>query len=283
LTSKLVERSGYVLVLTLGLLALSAISLASLARYSLSLAAATSAEAQELQRRWGLISARHFFAEQAASILDSQVPPHEFNTPPWPKPASVTTEFQLGHHTFSVVVADEGAKVNLNTLFERRSDRIAPLIRRLQRGKGEFPVRLLPQESGGRPFCSWGQVFDLAPASGACRPAAELVAATTDITCWGSRRLNVRRATDAALREVAALALPFNEVGKLVESRKNWGGDDVNELLANLDLRRPQLSAASRLLADESQNYSVWIEVESGQQKWSYQYVDDGGPVCFAW
>jgi hypothetical protein len=93
----------------------------------------------------------------------------------------------------------------------------------------------------------------------------------------------VRRASDAALREVAALALPFDEVGKLVESRKHWGGDDVKELLVKLDLRRPQLSAASRLLTNESRNYSVWIEVDSGQQKSSYQYVDDGGPVCFAW
>jgi hypothetical protein len=283
MTRKRSYRRGYVLVLTLGLLALAAISLASFARFSLGLAAATSSEAEELQRRWCLASARHFFTEQAAWILDAQIPTDEFDTPPWPKPGRAAVTFRLGKHEFSVVVSDEDAKVNLNAVFAHTPDRLMPVIRQAEGGTSALIVRPLPQKADARPFSSWGQVFDLAHVRGERHFATELIGATHEITCWGSRRLNLRRASDEAIRAIAGLTLAAKDVGELIELRKHWSGGDAKELLAQLDLRRPQLSAASRLFTNESSNYSVWIEIDNGQRTWSYQYVDDGGPVCFAW
>ena len=48
-------------------------------------------------------------------------------------------------------------------------------------------------------------------------------------------------------------------------------------------LRRPEQLAASRLFTSESRSYSLWVQIDNGRRTWSYQYVDDGGPACFAW
>jgi hypothetical protein len=277
------SRTGYVLVLTLGLLALASISLASVARYSLASATSANTAAEELQRRWGLLSVRHVFTEQAVAVLDAAVPPEQVNTPPWPKPASLSTSFRLGGLTFSVLVSDEDAKANLNVLAAWSPDKLAAISRRLSQGAGNLDLRALRPTQTGRSYQSWGEVFDLANLSAEQRAATELIRSTRQITLWGSRQLNLRRASDEALREVASLALPIQKVGELVSLRKHWSGGEVGLLLAELDLRRPQLSAASRLFTNDSRNYSLWIEIDNGQREWVYQYVDDGGPACFAW
>jgi hypothetical protein len=277
------KRCGYVLVLTLGLLTLTAISLASLARFRIQSDVSAAAEAEELQRRWGLLSVRHFFTEQAATILDVNVHSDELNSPQWPKPASGTFSFPLGNQVFSVSVSDEDAKVDLNTVYVRAPERLLTTIRNLNSGRSALIVRPMPQTSEGRPFASWGQVFDLANLPPERQAATELLQSTSQITCWGSRRLNLRRASDRAVREVARLTLPAKEVGELIELRKQWSGGDVKDLIEQLDVRRPQVLAANRLFSNESRSYSVWIEIDNGQRKWSYQFVDDNGPVCFSW
>ena len=281
------QRPGYVLVLTLGLLALAAISLSGLARYSLSCASSAREAADELQRRWGLYGARLVLFEHAAEIMEAQVRPEQRNVPPWPKPANVSTSYQLGSQSFTVTLSDEDAKVDLNTLQVRKSDRLLPAIRRLSQSVrgGDLMIRLTPQRDTRQPFASWGQLFDLTRGTTANLGAADRLAlATQTMTCWGSGRLNLRTASDAAVREIASLALPAKEVGELLSHRKNWGGESVDGLLSQLDLRRPQLLAATRLFSAESNHYAMWLQVDGGQRSWSYLYVDRrSGPVCFAW
>lgn len=277
------QRRGYVLVLTLGLVTLAAISLAGLARYSLGIASHAQEAAEELQRRWGLLSARHVLMERAGDILADQVRPDEANTPPWPKPACLSTTFRLGPLQFTTLVADEQAKVDLNTVYARQPERLPAVIRHVSSDAGGFMVRLTPEKTAKSPFSSWGQVFDLTHSSTGREPSTRLPEISREITCWGTGRLNLCRANDAAIREVASLALSAKDVGELVSHRKGWGGQSVDELLAQLDLRRPQLLAASRLFDCDSRSYSLWVKIDNGQRTWSYQYVDDGGLACFAW
>jgi hypothetical protein len=275
-------RAGYVLVLTLGLLSLAAISLASLARHSLGLAVSVNTKGEEVQRRWALLSTRHFCSGQAMQILDSTIPPDQLHTPPWPKPARHSLTFRLGGQGFSVLIADENAKGNLHVIASRTPDQLGPIVRHLSEGTGTTELRLLPQSRTEKQFETWGQVFDLTNLPTA-RQAAELVEATQHITLWGSRRLNLRRATDATLREVVSSALSPKTAGELVEARKHWGGGDINTLLAELELRPSQRSAARRLFSNESDDYSIWIEVDNGQRTWSYLFVDGSRPASFAW
>ena len=277
-------HAGYVLVLTLGVIALAAITLAGLARYSLQLATRAQDATQELQHRWGLFSTRYMLLDRAAEILEAQVDDEDAGIPPWPKPNQLSATYLLGTHEFRVRIADEDSKVNLNTIYVRKRDKLLPAIHQLGREAGMMRVRLLPQADVRKPFTSWGQVFDLSVLPPSERSTGEqLGEAAQQMTCWGSGQLNIRRASDAALRQVAELALPAGHVSELVDLRKHWGGQQVNELLAELELRRPQLLAVSRLLSTESRSYSLSVDVRRGARNDSYLYVCDGKTVCFAW
>jgi type II secretory pathway component PulK len=277
------QRRGYVLVLTLGIITLAAISLAGLARYSLGLASSAQDAAEALQRRWGLLSARHVFMDRAAEILDAQVRPNESGTPPWPKPSKVTAAFNLGTQNFTVVIADEDAKANLNVVFAQKGAELSSAIRHLSQDSEGLSLRLQPAKTAASAFKSWGQIFDLANSPQDHGPAKTLVDLSQEITCWGSGRLNLRRASDAAVSEIACTVLSKKDANDLVSRRRNWGGQSVDDLLAQLELRRADQLAASRLFSAEGGSYSMWITIDNGQRTWSYDYVDDGGPVCFAW
>lgn len=279
------NHGGYVLLLTLGMIALASIALAGLARHSLNLAASAGQAADDLQRRWGLLSVRHVLLGRASEFLEAQVPDELADLPPWPKPAHVSASFQMAGQRFTVTIADEDAKVDLNRIYQRKRDRLLPAIRQLSRDANSAApsVRLMPNADNRTPFTSWGQVFELARTLNENNASGTLISLSDEMTCWGSGRLNLRRASDAAVCEIASLALPAKEVGELVQNRKNWGGQGVEELLGELELRRPQYLAARRLLGTESRNYSMWVEIEDGQRSWSYLYVDNGRPICFAW
>lgn len=277
-------RRGYVLVMTLGVIALAAISLGSLAQYSLGMASSAHDAAEELQRRWGLYSARLVLLEDAAEIIDAQVPAEQANTPPWPRPASISAKFNLGSYRFSVVLADEDAKANINTIYARKRDSTLSAIRNLSASAGRAAplVRLSPMTGNAKPFASWGQVFDLASLS-TPNVADAVMDASQHITCWGKGRLNLRRASDSTVREIASLALSAKEVGELLELRQHWGGQAIEDLFSQMELRRPQLLAIKRLLSTESRHYSMWVEIDNGQRVRSYLYVEDNGITCFAW
>jgi hypothetical protein len=281
------SRDGYVLVLTLGLVALAAISLAGLARFSLGYASSTRDAAQDLQRRWGLYSTRLVLFVRAQEILNAQVVPGQENMPPWPKPSSGTASFNLGGERYSVTLADEDAKINVNSIYLRKRDRTAAAIRQATHASGasDLPIHLLPQTGTGKPFSSWGQVFDLRRGGSANeRVGTQLQETTRAITCWGTGGLNLRTASDQSVRQIASLVLPTKKASELVELRKHWGGQTVEALLTQLDLRRPQLAQTTRLFSTESHHYSMWVEIDNGQRSSSYFFVDENtGPVCFAW
>jgi hypothetical protein len=249
------------------------------------LATSAGQAADDLQRRWGLLSVRHVLLGRAAEILEAQVPDEQASLPPWPKPSHVSASFRLGGQRFSVTLADEDAKVDLNTIYTRKRDRLRPAIRQLRRDSNSAApdVRLMPNANSRSPFSSWGEVFELASVPIGNDVSATLASLSAEMTCWSSGRLNLRRASDDAIREIASLALRGKEVGELIQNRKNWGGQGVEELLDELGLRRPQYLAARRLLDTESRDFSLWVEVEDGQRSSSYLYVDNGKPTCFAW
>jgi hypothetical protein len=276
-------RGGYVLVLTLGIVALAAISLGGLARYSLGVAAEAHRAAADLQHRWGLLSVQHVLLEGAPDIFAIPVARNESDSPRWPSPASVPTTFRLGSLTIEAVVADEDAKLNINTIYGREPGRVPTILRRVMADASGFPVRLAPMTTTKAPFCSWGQVWDLNHADCDEDLSTCLMQATGEITCWGSGRLNLCTASDDAIREVAHTALPAQKVGELLTLRKTWGGVAIDDLLSQLDLRQPQLLAARRLFSSESRSYSLWVRLDNGARSWSYQYINDGGINCFAW
>jgi len=110
------QRSGYVLIMTLVMIVIAALSLAGLARRSLLLANESIIAQRELQRYWGTQSCRHLLLDQANAIFENLEAPHAEGELPWPAPRQLTASVTLAGMTYRLWLGDEDAKLNLNTL-----------------------------------------------------------------------------------------------------------------------------------------------------------------------
>ncbi len=279
------SRAGFVLVVVLVLIAVAGLSMAGFARRSLELAREAADAQEDLQRRWGTISCQRVVLGQAEDLLNSVVPVSATGEAPWPWLARVEGEFTLGGLRFSVLLSDEDAKVNLNALARSGPNqrRRVSLVARQSAGMAGFEVLARVPESNerNRPevyFRSWGEVFDLSGRSDRSEGARRLRDATTEITCWGSRRLNLRRASDQAVENVCEGDVPPDVIRKLLTERRALGITKLEDLIARLDLKTKDQMALRRLLSDVSKCHALWLSVQSPRREWVTLSVDRPGP-----
>jgi hypothetical protein len=276
-------RRAFVLVMVLALLTLCALCLAGLARRSLVAGEQAAQSANELQRRWGVLSCMHTILPQANELLEMAAAKLPSQAQVWPLPAKVSTEFDLGESHFSVLVADEDAKANLNAIGRNDADgphAVAAVVEELAAGSDGLAVHV--EAAGGDSnrrteiFRGWGQVFE--PAETGCPGdyAAKLRDTTRAITCWGSGRLNVVRASDESLRLVCRNQISPDLLAKLLARRHDPGLTGLDSLLDELALRTTDRLTLRRLLTDRSSRYSVWIFVRSPQRSWATLALADG-------
>ena len=128
-------------------------------------------------------------------------------------PPNLTVDTNLGDLDFDVLLADENAKVNLNAM---RRDLPLPAVtqiaKRLTQSTESLQVTLRPftfasaaiaGEEKQRDLArlnSWGQVFPMRQFTEPADAPRRLAAATMDLTCWGNGKLNVLRASEAAVQ-----------------------------------------------------------------------------------
>jgi hypothetical protein len=278
-------RRAFVLVMVLALLTLCALCLAGLARRSLVAGEQAAQSASDLQRRWGVLSCLHTILPQANELLETAAAKLPAPAQVWPLPASVSIEFDLGELHFSVLVADEDAKANLNTICRNDADgphAVAALVEELAAGGDGLAVHVEAAAGGGDAnrrteiFRGWGQVFE--PSQTACpgEYAAKLRDTTRDMTCWGSGRLNVVRASDESLRLVCRNKISPDLLAKLLARRHDPGLTGLDSLLDEMALGTTDRVTLQRLLTDRSSRYSVWILVRSPQRTWATLALADG-------
>jgi hypothetical protein len=270
------RRRGYVLVVTLGLLVLAATLMVSVGRASLRRAAAAREAADDLQRRWGATSCRLAVMPAIESVLVDQE--RKVGRPV----ALHRARLRLGGQTFDLVLADEQAKANVNALLDEADRaRVETRLREVMTGSGMGQlVRVRPDPSvvpvgagvgGGastapatRPLLpqrvtGLGQVFDNVPPE-------RLIGASELITCWGSGRVNVRRAPQAAM----SLGTPLTgvEIAALLRVR---AASPAGGLVKSADIKtRPGLH-----LTESSACHSLWITTRTNRRDWHYFTVLD--------
>ena len=110
------RRGAFVLVMVLALLTVCALCLAGLARRSLDAGEQVASARTDLQRRWGVVSCTQTYLPLAKDLFEAEVAKLPAQARVWPLPASVGIEFDLGDLHFSVLLADEEAKANLNAI-----------------------------------------------------------------------------------------------------------------------------------------------------------------------
>ena len=224
------RRRGYVLVMTLGLLVLSATLLVAVARVSVRHALDAREAQTRLQRRWGAISARQAVLPYAERILaQAEARQHR------PLPVLPVT-LRLGREQFTLVLCDEQAKANVNVLLEmERGDRSAAesRIRQSLSGTGltnmirlrpiSLPARAKPPKSAATQpavqqwITGLGQMFENVPPERLLKGGDS--APANRLTCWGPGGINIMRAPERALVLATGSSLSQLDAGRLIEAR----------------------------------------------------------------
>lgn len=288
--------------MTLVLVSLSTILLAGFARHSLRLALAATRARDDLQRRWAFETCRRSVLLQADQIFESRANTIKGDLVPWPQPAALATTIRLGDMQVSMVLADEDAKLDVNQVYEdpHARPKLASMIQHLSPPVSALPLQLRPfadRSISPQPsFSSWGQVFDLTlHESGLSKTAAQkherqgasalplifltgqheglgkLMQGTRELTCWGSGRLNVARASDQTLETVVKRVEGDEVAQAILEQRRSTGQINLN-----------QTSQLRSLLTDRSECYSLWVELTSDfGQSYAFSVVDEmNTPKC---
>jgi hypothetical protein len=302
-------------VVTLGLLVLAATLLVGIGRASIAHALAARTEQADLQRRWGEVSCRNAVLPYADNILAI----HErMRNRPVPV---MRVALDLGGQRFTLILSDEQAKANVNSLLERTDkSRAESRIRDAVAGSGLGnsvtlrPEPLPPRQATSQPtayagppqwITGFGQIFnnvlpDRLIAGAGVRPAEQL-------TCWGNGGINVMRVSDAALRLAATPQMSGVEVGRLIDARNAAfeprararlitpgvngatpaGADAVTALLAGAHVD-PKARRAIGFSA-RSTCFSLWVITQDPRRTWYRLYVIEDSDAkqprvqAFAW
>ena len=282
-------RRGYVLPLTLLLLAVAAAALAGVCRASFEKAVQAAGAREDLQRRWAVTSCRAALLPKAARVLESARAASE------PSP-EVRLHLTLGGSPVELVFGDEQAKANVDVLY--RSGGRAGAERAVREltaaGGAEVRVRLAPaaplpsagedaverpedSEEVPRHFESWSQVLgDTPPAALIAPRGATGSSAVAELTCWGDGTLNYRTASAAALRHACPKSLGGAGAARLVALRTKEPDLELWEALERLELSEEQLGEAEERLTEESSCYSLWIVARAGRRTWYDLSIADG-------
>lgn len=267
------RQPGFVLIMTLIIVVIAATLLVGVARQSVGAMLDASTAAKQLQRRWAALSIEHAVLPHAAELLQEH--PDKQTTIDL---AFRTLRFQLNGEPVTVVIADEQAKVNVNTLLRLKDRETAgPLIRNLTplgaATSESVTVQLHPFGIGGtgpKVVRTLGQVFT------ATRPAAlapELAerSALANVTLWGSGKLNVHTASPESIRALfdalnAGAGARPDGLTSLRDQHPDW---DLSTLLAALNLRDSDRAKIEPMLTDHSDVQSVWITIGGGDSEHS--------------
>ena len=283
-------QRGYVLILTLVVLAIAGTLLAAACRASLRKALLAARAERELQARWGMLSCRAALLPQAERVFEEQEEPV----------TTIRREIRLGSQRFVLVFGDEQAKANVNTLWRGGRAEAERAVRALTQAAGvnhQIELRpaitsrtadAAPDDEPPPPFIALGQVFgDMRPEelAGINRDARSAV---QNLTCWGDGTLNFTRASRAALVAVCGQHLGGADVEKLLKFRAEQPESGSADALDQLNLPEERRTAIEDLLSDSSTCYSLWIIASPGNAaRYELSVIDalsdSDGPITFAW
>jgi type II secretory pathway component PulK len=271
------SRRGYALLMTLVLVLLATVAMVGLAQRSL-LGALESQDAEtHLRTRWAMVSTRAALLGRLEEQMDRSerglAPDGSISARYLHRPARrLSHSFTLAGIGYQIVITDEQAKVNVNQLLATGSDAEArSLIRRLVPPGAQGEVRLRPRrlDNGKGPeIGAYGQVFEsVGPHRILGAQASKALAA--NVTCWGTGRVNVRRASEQALRALCAKSLTGRAVTSLLAQRDKDPYRSLEAMLAGADeIDDRQKEEVRKLLTDKSTCHGLWIVARDQHRSW---------------
>lgn len=305
------RESGYALLLTLVMLALTAVTIGTLAHTSGTEALRARQAERDLQLRWAEASSRRVLLPALKQQLETRLDQWRaddqgmFRSPA----SSVMVVLDLQGIRIVARLDDQQAMPNLNQLLTAEQHG-QPLD--VQSILAESPIRerLVPmpldeataRRLGESSFTSWGQLYltaspsDLSGLNPAATRQRDLIfgdsrPGTTSlrgpgVTLWGDGKLNLLTASPQALHRVLDDPIGSDQVMTLLDLREAHRDLSARQLVQMLNMGPSERAAARLALTDRSRTYALWLAVTPtvdgepipGQRpRWSLTVVEGGG------
>lgn len=298
------HRKGYVLMVVLAVSVLVVTVLGTLSRVSLRRALAAADAERSLQQRWGTLTLQKTVLSRAPKVFEQLEETYRERDPGTPPPSFRRDALTLGGVTFDLLLGDEDAKLNLNSVFhfggqmeaERAISKVGgpQLARTIRLMPAVKPMMLARQSSrltsADDPdtettvpdaFRSWGEVFDLPTLEFSLGSEAALPNVTTGITCWGSGQLNFQRASDEAILAVVGTVIQDGGARRMLERYRENPTSSLGILIETEVKSKPDRDRLRSLLSQSSTNFSLWIHASTANgndnQEWVVMSMDDEG------
>lgn len=255
------KRRGFVLLATLLLLVLAAVTLVAVGRMSMEQALHAAKLRADLQREWAARSCVQTLLPQTEKLLrgleEEQIEPV----------TGIRMTVELAGRNYELVFSDEQAKANINALYRRQGvEKTDETVRTLLAVSGTMlQTELQPTseeaiEQWGLPyFGTFSQVTPNAGPEKLLNRRMLEASAVSYVTLWGDGKVNFRRATSHTLEAMASPALNSRDVQQMLALRSELPGAGLNRVLELMDLRNDQKAVLKDVLTDESACHSLWI------------------------
>ncbi|MEM9109979.1 MAG: hypothetical protein AAGC72_08135 [Planctomycetota bacterium] len=310
------KHQGYVLVMTMLVIALAGVALSRVAQQSLALASQAGTEQTRLQRTWAEQSLEQTLLPRIEEILQAAESDSELPL------AETRITLELNGISHELVFGDEQAKTNLNHLSRSYSSRqlrgvVAQILgaANLRSSREEIALDFLPghllmtRENASpnpppgtnpqavedantlgadakvslQPLGRWEQVFSSHQGPGAwLEAAAHGESQIARITLWGNGRLNFNRASQESVYYAASDILSRGDAGRLILIRNQSPGVGIDRA-ARSDKReyiREQQAAFGDRFTHESRCHSLWIMTHTRHRSYYRLLVrEDLGPA----
>ena len=277
------EHPGFALLMTLMLLAVAAVVLASLGRHSAQHGLHALTAQEQLERRWALRSAEHVLLPQAPALFEHRdrdaaeryLEPNQGRQLP-----RIGRTITLGSYQVNLYFTNEQAKINLNAL-ARPGDQqlLEQVLRGMYQGQyalmlrplGQFERQLHDADGDWPVFASFSQILPhhavprLAPQPGH-GPAQPGVFDL--ITLWGDGRIHWHSASDEVLEKGLAPYLEPDQIRHLIELSADGSYVTLDRLFQSLNLSLQDQQNLSDRLVDESNCFGLWIVKHDGRRWW---------------
>jgi hypothetical protein len=302
------RRRGYVLLIVLAVSVLVVTVLSTLAQVSLRRGLQAADAERDLQQRWGGVTLQEALLKDAPKVFLAQEERAAELTPGVPPPPTIRDAITLGGVTFDMLLGDEDAKLNLNTVYHQsgkmkteqvlakvqprltRAIRLVPAVKPMQlsrESRRDTDEEELSEQPQGPPRAlrSWGEVFDIGRLKQDLASEAALPTVTSGITCWGGGQLNFRRATDDAILAVAGSVIQDGAASRLLQRYRQNPTVGVDTLLLAEVQNQQKRERLTRLLSQTSNNFSLWMNASASDGQSVRRFIvmnrDDEGVIRY--
>jgi hypothetical protein len=296
-------RRGFVLLLVLVTLLVATTALTGTARQILELRRGVLREKETIQARWGMASCQKSVLPYAQGMFDEmQRTAKRGRGSKNLFPSQVRSRIVLGDQIIELVLSDENAKANINTLSTVSGGQTAGTIAKLvpveaarslsidaraagtsmsiRRGNSKEIAKALTDDRGYA-YTSWGEVFDV-PRLQNSLGNLNWPELTSSLSLFGDGRLNPFRAQDETVLEVCNTVTTDGLSRRVLDRVRETSLRDMSMILEQVVTNKEDRQALDLLLTEQSTCFSLWISSRGRVQehrKWSVRFVDATGRI----